>query len=136
MKKLEIPGYLLSLAGFLLKIFHIHFHTIVILISIIYLLFIYGYAGVTRQIRKEKLYLGLSSTFLITWLLFIAKFFPLPYIPMVVGILLLGISIYIKTKRREHLLDSRQWINMMILVLCLIFLQLPRNERYYLFTIR
>jgi len=136
MKKSEIAGYLLALIAFNLKLYHIHYHTWIILASILFLLALYFTLLIKKEIEKDSFFIGLSSVFFITWLLFLTKFFPLPTVPMALAISSLIVGLFFKIANKSTLADGRQWINLLIVILCFIVYRMPNEKRYYLTAIR
>jgi len=131
MKKEEIAGFIFAFIAYTLKIYRIHFHTYFIVAAIIYLLGLYIYMVTTRKIEMDSFFIGLSSTFLLIWLLFLTKFFPMGIIPMSFSFISLVVGVYFKFRNKSTLADGRQWINLVILILCIVIYKMPNDQQYY-----
>ena len=136
MKRLEIAGFLLILIGFILKLFRFPFHTWIIVAAILLLIAIYSFLKIKKQIELDSLFIGMSSTFFFVWLLFLTKFFPMAFIPLVLAIIFLILGIYFKFQNKNTLADGRQWLNLIVIILCFVVYRLPLEERYYIVGIR
>ena len=132
----EKLGYLLATTAFVLKIFRIPYHTWFILLAIFFLLGIYIYQLVKGAINKDSFFIGISTTFFLGWLLFLTKFFPLPIIPLSLAIISLLIGIFFKFQNKSSLADARQWVNLVVIIICIAIFKMPKDQRYYLTGIR
>lgn len=131
MQRLIYIGVSVFICGFVLKFFHIHYHTLIMLLGLL-LLFVF-YTIVAFKKQYLRFFIGLA---MLSWLIHLfvtVKYLPFDNITLIIAICLSSIVVYQSLKKKKA---SQLIVVALSAALSMIFYWMPTDMRYHLFSIR
>ena len=132
MKKLVVFATVIFFLGLLLKLFHIHYNAVIMLIGLLLMLV----ANIALLIGRDSGFngwLGIASTCWLTLLLFTIKFYPFSDAVLTIAIIFSLAGVVTGLKRKDWKQLASLTLN---LLLALGFYFTPSDSKYHLFNIR
>lgn len=133
MNKIFKVSIIIFLFGFFLKFFHTHYNAIIMMVALFLMLIVNIVSCFKTKQEKVNNLIGFATTFWLTALLFIVKFWPFPVIIMSFALLLTLVALYLSFKE-----NNWKQYRLILLSACLsiTFFVMPTDTRYYLISIK
>lgn len=132
MKKLFLLSLFVFIAGLVLKVFHVHYNAIVMLLGVL-LMLVSGIAGATGQKRGFPLFFTLSYALCSLALVFMLKFYPGQLYVFYVALAFALASMVMLAGKKQ----IKSAVSLLPLAAMLLVLHLTPSDRiYYLFNIK
>lgn len=139
MRKYAFIGFGLFAAGLGMKFFHAPFHALIMISGLLAMLIENVWYAIHKEKNKSELFFRIATSFILTYLLFLVKFYPFSQVPSIAGFLflILGVFYSLTTKSTNQHITRFTLIALVlsILVSATVYL-IPTDVRYYLFNIK